>query len=496
MLKARISVSRRKQNPGLALTSTHPRGDPYSGMSSQASAVLLLMVFAIEAGVGVFVIRDLLTAYGEVQRVYGGTVQGLHSIGELQYQAQETRRSTLYALTTNDGNLQVSYADQSRDADQRVTTGIAEYLARARTPREVEIGNRLANDWNAYLEVRDDVLGLILESSPREAVELDLTSGVPSFERMRQDLDDIKRLYDQEASQQLAIVAGSSRRSVIRLIAALGIAVLLGSIAIWAIQRGKTRGAVELAKLQMDFVASVSHELRTPLTAILSAGENVKDGLVVDKEGLLEQGSIIVDQANRLADLVDKVLQFAGAIKRKPQYKVRPLQVSEIIDSALKNTAALLQKSAFTVTQQIPPGLPPVMADLSAISQCLQNLIVNAAKYSDKDHWIGLSAGVDESPKHGKEVWISVQDHGVGISTSDLSRIFEPFYRVPGVVSARIPGTGLGLSIAQSTAAALGGTLSVTSEVRVGSIFTLHLPAAQDDRKLASVSASDSEVAI
>ena len=86
------------------------------------------------------VVWDLHNSYLEVEKIYGGSVRGLHRIGELQYYAQETRRSTLYALTTNNGNLQVNYADQSREADHRVTEGIADYLRQARTPEELSTG--------------------------------------------------------------------------------------------------------------------------------------------------------------------------------------------------------------------------------------------------------------------------------------------------------------------------------------------------------------------
>ena len=91
------------------------------------SSLLLLLVFAVELAVGMFVVRDLRSANVETQRMYAGSVLGLRRIGEMQYQAQETRRSTLYALTTSDSNLQVEYADHSRSADQRVTEGITEY---------------------------------------------------------------------------------------------------------------------------------------------------------------------------------------------------------------------------------------------------------------------------------------------------------------------------------------------------------------------------------
>src|SRR5437868_3310 len=240
-------------------------------LSRYSSLLLMLLVCGVSAGLGVFVMRDSRIADMEAQKMYEGSVLGLRRIGELQYQAQETRRSTLYALTTNDSNLQVEYADQSREADGRVTDGIREYLEQARIPREVEIGRRLQLDWSAYLRVRDEVLASILEGSTREAVQFDLTGGVPSFERVRQDLEEVKRLYDEQASQRLAIVAGSSHRSVARLIAVLGFTLLFASASIWAIQRSKMMSEVQLAKLQMDFVASVPHKLRTPLAVIGSA---------------------------------------------------------------------------------------------------------------------------------------------------------------------------------------------------------------------------------
>jgi len=442
-------------------------------LSRHVSVVLLLLVLMAEAGVGVFVMRDLFKTYATVQNMYGGSVQGLRGIGEMQYQAQETRRSTLYALTTSDGNLQVEYADQSREADRLVKKGIAEYVAQARGDRQIAVGRRLANDWHTYLRVRDEVLGLILEGSTKEGVELDLTSGVPLFERVRQDLEEMKRLYDEEASQQLAAVAQSSRRSMTKLVAVLGFALLFGSIAIWAIQKSKIRAAVEFAKLQMEFVASVSHGLRTPITAILTAGENVRDGLVRGKHDLFEQGSIITAQASQLMDLVDQVLLFSASAKTSPTHPIQELQISEIIDHALQSTRGLIQQAGFTLHTEIEPDLPPVFADLQLLSQCLQNLIVNAVKYGDRDRWIGVAARLDQSTR---EIQIDVQDHGFGINQADAAHIFEPFYRSPQVVAERIHGTGLGLSIAKRSAEAFGGRLSVETQAGVGSVFSLHLP--------------------
>src|SRR5215472_537142 len=176
--------------------------------------------------------------------MYVGSVQGLRQIGELQFQTQETRRSTLYALTTNDSNLQVEYADQSREADRRVKEGITEYLKQARMPGEQEVGVRLQQDWSQYLKVRDEVLASILEGSTKEAVDMDLSGGVPSFERVRRDLDEIKRLYDEQASEELARVRASSRRSIIKLISVVCFTLLFATFSVWALQRSRMQSAV------------------------------------------------------------------------------------------------------------------------------------------------------------------------------------------------------------------------------------------------------------
>ncbi len=237
-----------------------------------------------------------------------------------------------------------------------------------------------------------------------------------------------------------------------------------------------SRRAHRLAKLQLDFVASISHELLTPLAAIYCTGQNVTDGLALTEEDSIAHGSIITSQARQLTDLVKQILLFASTQDGTTSYTLRPLQVLGILQTVQRNVAVLIEGAGFNIEQRVEPGLPCVMGDLSALSQCLQNLISNAVKYSGKNRWIGFSASVHQAENDQKEVRISVQDHGPGISSSDLAHIFEPFYRSPKVVDAQIHGTGLGLAVAKRIAEAMGGRLSAISEVGKGSVFTLHLP--------------------
>lgn len=468
-----------------------PRDRVLGVFSRFPSALLLLVVFCVEVGVGMFVIRDVRAASVEAQQMYARSVLGLRQIGELQYQAQETRRSTLYALTTNDSNLQVEYADQSREADRRVTDGIEEYLKRARIPNEIEVGRGLQRDWASYLRVRDEVLASILEGSIKEAVDMDLHGGVPSFERVRQDLEEIKRLYDEQASEQLARVGSSSRRSVVRLVGVVCFTLIFATFSVWAIQRSRMQGAVQFATLQMEFVTSISHELRTPLAVIRSAAENIADGVVEGKEQLARYGSVIRNQSRQITDLVNEILLFASTRNKKNRYTLRPLKVSEIVEVAMENTAELVREAGFVVEQHVEQDLPCIVGDLSALSHCLQNLIGNAIKYSGQTRWIGLRALLNEAAPGNREVRISVQDRGIGIDGPELPHIFEPFYRSPAVSAAQIHGTGLGLPLAKSIAEAMNGKLTVESKLGSGSIFTLHLPIAKSMQPPAIAGARD-----
>ncbi len=462
-----------------------------SEASRHDAGLLLFIVCCCVAAVGAFVIRDLQTANAGAQKLYSGSVHGLQRIGDLQYYAQETRRATLYALTTSDSNLQVEYADQSRDADQRVKDGIAEYARQARSSSETALAGRLKRDWTNYLSVRDDVLASILEGSTKEAVSLDLSGGVPAFELVRQDLNEIKRRYDEDASQRLANLVASSRRSSWRLTGIMVFTFLLSWAAVWTIQRGQMLNAIQLAKLQMEFVASVSHELRTPLAVMSSAADNIADGLIEEKDAVRRYGVILQKQSRSMRRLVDDILLFSSTEDQKNRYILQCLQVSQIIDSILHNTEGFVRAAGFVIERHIEPDLPLVLGDSLGISQCLENLIGNAVKYGGDQRQIVLRAFVASAEnRHGREVRISVADRGIGIDPSEISRIFDPFYRSPSVNAAQIHGTGLGLSLAKRIAEAMGGRLSVVSELSVGSTFTLHLQIAKGENMQMAVAAS------
>jgi signal transduction histidine kinase len=281
------------------------------------------------------------------------------------------------------------------------------------------------------------------------------------------------RLVVQRSGDPLEVILERTRRR--NLAISGGVFLLLGlsmSLVLIASHR-----AQRLAELQMDFVAAVSHELRTPLTVICSAAENMIDGLVDSKQQLMRYGSVIRNQGRQLTALVDQVLLFGSTLEGRSRYQITSVDVAEIVKRVLENVSALAERNGVTVESDVPDDLPPAMADAIALSHCLQNLIVNAVKYSGEHRWVRIWARVGDSRRQ-PELQISVQDHGIGISGADLPHIFEPFYRSPEVQAAQIHGAGLGLTLARRIAEAMGGALSVSSIRGVGSVFTLHLMAA------------------
>ncbi len=268
-----------------------------------------------------------------------------------------------------------------------------------------------------------------------------------------------------------AFVADTYRRDL-----AISFGVLFLLVISMAILIITSTRAQRLAKLQMDFVTAVSHELRTPLTVISSAAENIAHGVVQSKPQLEQYGSVIGTQARKLFEMVEQILLFAAIREGHQRYSLRPVEPAEVLESALSSTAGLIRTAGFHVEQDVGPNLPQILADRSALSQCLQNLITNALKYGSEQRWIGIQARLIEHGLSGKEIQISVSDRGIGIDPEELPHIFEPFYRSPSVTAAQIHGTGLGLPLAKSIVEAMKGRLTVQSAPGRGSTFTLHLP--------------------
>jgi signal transduction histidine kinase len=194
-----------------------------------------------------------------------------------------------------------------------------------------------------------------------------------------------------------------------------------------------TRRAQQLARQQLEFVASVSHELRTPLAVIRSAGENLADGVVHEEEQVRKYGELVRTEGRRLTDMVEQILEFAGIESGQRGFALRPVALAPMLHDIVDSSRSLIDGAHIEVEYAIADRLPPVLGDEAALRRVFQNLVANAIKYGVRGGWTGIRAR-----QTGREVLVTIADRGIGIAPAEQARIFEPFYRAPDVIAAQI----------------------------------------------------------
>ncbi len=244
----------------------------------------------------------------------------------------------------------------------------------------------------------------------------------------------------------------------------------LGSVSIF---RDITR-EVEVDRLKTEFVTTVSHELRTPMTAIKGYADLLLMGAAgavnPDQQRALD---VIKSNADRLRVLVDDLLDVSKIESGKVELKLTPVSIADILNDAANHVQGRItaQDRPMTVISNIPPDLPPVLADRERLTQIMTNLADNAFTYTNPGGTITLSAYCD-----GDAVQISVKDTGIGLSEEEQERIFERFFRGEDPLVLGSAGTGLGLNIVQRLVEMHGGRIWAESAGQgQGSTFHLRL---------------------
>ena len=249
------------------------------------------------------------------------------------------------------------------------------------------------------------------------------------------------------------------------------------------VREGATEGAVlvfhditnlrRLEKMRQDFVANVSHELRTPIASIKGYAETLIEGALDDKENARDFLKIIYSDSDRLAKLIDDILDLSRVESGRLKMTLTPSAVKPIIERVVAGLKKQAQDKSVKIKIDIPQDIPRVLADENRVAQVLLNLIDNAIKYTESKGEVIISA--DEQ---GEFVRIDVSDTGIGIPENDLPRLFERFYRVDKARSRELGGTGLGLSIVKHIVQAHNGQVSVQSVLGQGSAFSFTIPKA------------------
>jgi signal transduction histidine kinase len=216
------------------------------------------------------------------------------------------------------------------------------------------------------------------------------------------------------------------------------------------------------------FVAVASHELRTPLTALLGFSELLAQRRF-DGAEVRRMADVMHRETERLVRIVDDFLDLSRLERGlEPRLSRARVDVAAAVSSVVE---VFRRAGSHELVVQCPDALPPVDADADALDRILKNLVSNAMKYSPA----GSAVHVAARARDAGAVEFSVHDAGRGIPAEALPRVFEPYYRAPGVGSAR--GAGLGLAVVKSLIDAHGGTIQLESAPDRGTRVTFVLPA-------------------
>jgi PAS domain S-box-containing protein len=223
-----------------------------------------------------------------------------------------------------------------------------------------------------------------------------------------------------------------------------------------------------------EFLANMSHELRTPLNAILGLSESLIElaaGPLTEKQH--KYVGMISESGNHLLSLINDILDLAKIEAGQIVLNINEVDLKQVCQSSLRMINELAHKKNQHVTLEIDEAMGPVWADERRLKQVLVNLLSNAVKFTPENGKLGLEVQAD---KEEKRIMITVWDNGIGISESDMTRLFQPFVQLDSGLAREVTGTGLGLTLVAQMVRLHGGSVAVESESGKGSRFTVILP--------------------
>jgi len=247
----------------------------------------------------------------------------------------------------------------------------------------------------------------------------------------------------------------------------------------------------ESERLKSQFVSMVSHELRTPLTSVKGYIDLLLDG----ESGELSAGQqellhVVQRNTDRLLVLVSDLLEAARLEAGRLDVRTASVDLVPVVNSVVAEMQVQTRERQQQVVVELPSLRPVVIGDPDRLHQILMNLVSNASKYSPIGTTIRITA-----QRRGDEVAVSVSDQGMGLSADDLHRVFDRFFRAKQPAMLNTTGTGLGLYITRSLVELQGGSMSVDSELGVGSTFTFTVPTARTSVDLSAVGGPAAPVA-
>jgi len=244
----------------------------------------------------------------------------------------------------------------------------------------------------------------------------------------------------------------------------------------------------QLETVRRDFISNISHELRTPLASLKALVETLRGGALEDTAAAPRFLDRMETEVDAMTQIVQELLELSRIESGRAPLQMAAVPAEEIILPPVERLRPQAERAGLQLTVELPPHLPPVLADAERIRQAITNILHNAIKFTPAGGRIVVRAEEDTGTRRRGDaetsppprvpaspcLLVSISDTGVGIAEDDLPRIFERFYKADRARSGG--GTGLGLSIARHIVEAHGGRIWAESVEGRGSTFYLTLP--------------------
>lgn len=222
-----------------------------------------------------------------------------------------------------------------------------------------------------------------------------------------------------------------------------------------------------------EFVSHVAHELKTPLNTLAVYSELLLDFGDIEEGERINAVNVIHEEAARMAGLINNLLNISKLDSGTLQLNRKRVKIHDLLQDAFDSIVPVARDKAVTVKLAMPPDLGSARLDKDLLRIAIDNLLSNGVKYSNAGGQVTLAAELLDN----NEIQVRVQDQGIGISKEDCAHVFDKYYRADNAETAARSGHGLGLYLARQIIELHQGSITVTSELGRGTLFTLTLKA-------------------
>jgi signal transduction histidine kinase len=216
----------------------------------------------------------------------------------------------------------------------------------------------------------------------------------------------------------------------------------------------------------------MAHELRTPLNAIIGFSEIIKLDAIQAKERYPQYAEYIHDAGILLLNIINGLLDLARIQAGRVDLEEQIVAVGEVVQSAICTIAPIAEKKLIDVDCELVHSSTLICVDQTKFKQIILNLLSNGVKFTESRGRIMIGSGVNGQG----DLVISIKDTGIGIPSEHLERVLNPFEQVADHLTKENEGTGLGLPIARALIELHGGSLTLSSDLGVGTTVALRLP--------------------